>query len=447
MTLEIGALVLALSSINLKNESRRRQLTLALMGGGLVASSGAAALNFHQWQTDEAQPETTYSLPSLHGTPLAGSVAEYNLTAMLIEKVAPKIQPLIDQESATNNAFVEKSTLSLENQAGLLAAPREDETAFLLASDMHSNQIMSIMDGKLIHLINQQFGRDTISFVGLSGDITYGSAVEKTMVDQIAAMSDGAPIVAVRGNHDSDITKKQMEDAHITVLNGKTITVAGTSILGADDPRITRLFDKTTLRNSTTPAEANKKLEETTVQDTPTLLMLHEAYDLPAALGIGPISKESTTKWFNESTNYTDYQTDTVDNMSARLIVYGHWHRDGGQRVVWNDDGTWSVVAELSTAGGANGGSTLTNFTTPWSTPGQDAIQTIFYTNKKSQLVTGMQKVIFRPDGRVTILPRINIGSPDGQPFVTSKSAKKDIHSPQSKADVSTNNDRVKNSN
>jgi len=417
-TIEIGALILALSSIRLKDERRRKQLAAVVMGGALLGSSGIAVASYQQWEDDYRQPSTTYAIPSLESTALAGTVADNKFTALLAERTAPRAQLMIDRQSVANDIFIESATTSLLTQADKLAAPEEGETAFLLGSDMHSNQAAINMTGTLIDLINEKFGEGTVSFIGLSGDSTYGSAAEKTMVDSIGDMGGDTQKITVRGNHDSDITKKQMESAGITVLNGETESIDGVSIIGADDPRLSQLFGQTTLRGETDPTTAAENVYQAALAEQPTLLMAHEAYDLAPLLDIGTISQASMLDWLNETDNYTSYLDDGIKDVPANLIVYGHWHRSAGQRVVWNEDGSWSVIVELGTSGGAIAAPTFTNFSTPWSPPGQDAVTTMFYTNEASGLVTGMQQITFRPDGIVDILPRLDIGSPDGQAYV-----------------------------
>jgi len=72
---------------------------------------------------------------------------------------------------------------------------------------------------------------------------------------------------------------------------------------------------------------------------------------------------------------------------------------------------------ELNTSGGAIATPTINHFSTPWSTPQQTASFNVVFEDSRSRLVTGYQTYRFDADGTVTVLPRVDVGSPDGKPF------------------------------
>jgi hypothetical protein len=80
--------------------------------------------------------------------------------------------------------------------------------------------------------------------------------------------------------------------------------------------------------------------------------------------------------------------------------------------VVWNSDGTWTLVMELDTSGGAIDAPTIGHFSTPWSRPQQEASFPVLFLDKDSGLVTGYQIYRFAVDGAVTIEPRVEVGAP-----------------------------------
>jgi hypothetical protein len=84
--------------------------------------------------------------------------------------------------------------------------------------------------------------------------------------------------------------------------------------------------------------------------------------------------------------------------------------------VVWNSDGTWTLVMELNTSGGAIASPTLNHFSTPWSPPQQTASFPVVFLNADSGLVTGYQIYTFGTDGKVTVEPRVEVGSPIHRP-------------------------------
>jgi hypothetical protein len=87
--------------------------------------------------------------------------------------------------------------------------------------------------------------------------------------------------------------------------------------------------------------------------------------------------------------------------------------------VAGNSDGTWTVVMELGTAGGASPQLSLSHFSTPQTIPGKEASAAIMIVNNKSQLVTDIQAVTTSRSGEVRAGTRHRVGSPDGQPYAT----------------------------
>ncbi len=72
-------------------------------------------------------------------------------------------------------------------------------------------------------------------------------------------------------------------------------------------------------------------------------------------------------------------------------MFYGHWHRSIDPRVLWNSDGTWTLLMELDTSGGAIDTPTIGHFSTPWSRPQQEASFPVVFLDQESRLVTGYQ--------------------------------------------------------
>jgi hypothetical protein len=101
---------------------------------------------------------------------------------------------------------------------------------------------------------------------------------------------------------------------------------------------------------------------------------------------------------------------DDVPDVPAGAVFYGHWHRSIEPRVAWNSDGTWSLVMELDTTGGAIGAPTFNHFSTPWSRPQQEASFPVVFWDRDSGLVTGYQLYRFKLDGAATVEPRVDVG-------------------------------------
>jgi hypothetical protein len=93
-------------------------------------------------------------------------------------------------------------------------------------------------------------------------------------------------------------------------------------------------------------------------------------------------------------------------------VFYGHWHRSFEPRVVWNSDGTWTLVMELDTSGCAVDTPTLNHFSTPRSRHQQEASFPVVFWDRGSGLVTGYQLYRFETDGTATVEPRVDVGDP-----------------------------------
>jgi hypothetical protein len=121
------------------------------------------------------------------------------------------------------------------------------------------------------------------------------------------------------------------------------------------------------------------------------------------------------TAFLDQRGSNTVFWDDGVRDLPTSAIFYGHWHRSIEPRVVWNSDGSWTLVMELNTSGGAIASPTLNHFSTPWSQPQQTAAFPVVFKDTDSGLVTGYQLYTFGTDGSVVVAPRVDIGTPDGQ--------------------------------
>ena len=394
-----------------------RHRTRALAAGtavGLVLSSGVAALEFREWAgSGDHGEDFDYSLPALDGTDAEGAVTDSPVLRLAIEDAFPKVQQLIDRQQSRTDAFVSSATSQLRAAQDVMAGPREGEVAVMMQSDMHCNSAMIALQRRVVELVDKQYGAGTVSLLAISGDLTTnGTAAEGSCIADEAAIAGDAPVVAVTGNHESDVSARQMADAGMNVLTGSTVDEAGTTVLGAGDPERTEMFGATRLRGEDTQSSVGQALYETALDDHPDITLVHEAYAAAAFIGDVPDmpafldARGSDRTWWD----------DGVRDLPTGALFYGHWHREVLPRVVWNSDGTWTLVMELNTSGGAIDTPTFNHFSTPWSKPQQRASFTMLFKNEESGLVTGYQRYAFATDGTVTVQPRVEIGTPDGQP-------------------------------
>lgn len=420
--------ILLLIGLGVMDPVRRRRLrrhrTKAVAIGavaGLALSAGLAGLEFWQWSGSEGRGEAmVYPLPSLDGTRAEGAVTDSPVLRLAIEQAAPKVQLLIDRQASRTDDFVDSVAGQLDSAQEAMTGPRDGELAVLMQSDMHCNAAMISIQRRVVELLNQRFGSDTVSLLAITGDLTTnGTAAEGGCIEDEAAIAGEAPVVAVTGNHESEVSAEQMEDAGMQVLTGSGEEVAGVHVLGAGDPERTEMFGATRPRGEATQTSVGHDLYATATSDRPGLVLVHEAY--AAAAFIGDVA--DMRGFLDERGSDRTWWDDGVRDLPARAVFYGHWHREVLPRVVWNSDGSWTLVMELNTSGGAIDSPTLNHFSTPWSKPQQRASFVLVFIDQETGLVTGYQRYSFGTDGTATVQPRIEIGSPPGVPGATARSS------------------------
>ncbi len=404
-----GGLTLFVARLMLspRGPSRPRQRSaLAVVVAVALVSSGAVALSQVRSQTAAPVPHSALALPSLEGTGAAGSVTDSSLLHLVLEGAAPKVRKLVERQEAAVAAYRRAASRSLEDQAVAMTGPRAGETAVLMQSDMHCNTTMIALQSEVFSMLRDRYGDGVPALLGISGDLTTnGTPAEGGCIKDEAAIAQGAPVAAVTGNHESQTSREQMQAAGMTVLDGSTVELGGVRLLGEGDPERTELFGPTRLRGERTQQDVGTQLRETALEDDPQLVLVHEAYAAQAFLGV-----ENMTTFLDGRGSPTVPAEDDVDDVPAAAVMYGHWHRDIDPRVVWNSDGTWTLVMELNTSGGAIDTPTFGRFSTPWAQPQQEASFPVLFLDDASGLVTGYQLYRFEPDGTVTVEPRVEVG-------------------------------------
>jgi hypothetical protein len=323
----------------------------------------------------------------------------------------PRVQKLVQRQEDGVRAFREKATRQLEQQSAAMEGPREGETAVVMQSDMHCNTTMIALQRRVVSLLGELHGDDVPAGLAITGDLTTnGTAAEGGCIKSEAAIADGRPIAAVIGNHESATSREQMRDAGMEVLDESRADLGGLSVLGAADPSSSDLLGATRLRGTLGQADVGRQLRATAEQERPDLVLVHEAYAAAPFLGTGDM-----TSFLRARGSAVTPAQDGVPDVPAGAVFYGHWHRSIEPRVVWNSDGTWTLVMELDTSGGAIDTPTLNHFSTPWSRPQQEASFPVVFWDRESGLVTGYQLYRFETDGTVTVEPRVEVGDPGGQ--------------------------------
>ncbi|MGD9958046.1 metallophosphoesterase family protein [Nocardioides sp.] len=348
----------------------------------------------------------TYALPALDGTVAAGSTTDSPILRAVLGGVVPKVQSLVQRQEDQERDYAAVAASGLEAAATSMQGPRPGERAVLMQSDMHCNTTMIRLQSQVVSMLRDQFGEDVPALLAVTGDLTTnGTAAEGGCIADEAAIADGAPIAAVTGNHESEVSAAQMEEAGMTVLSGAVQELGGVRVLGDGDPARSELFGATRLRGEETQTDLGTRLREAAQDERPDLVLVHEAYAAQAFLGV-----DDMRAFLDARGSATIPQEDDIDDVPAAAVFYGHWHRSVEPRVVWNSDGSWTLVMELDTSGGAVASPTIGRFSTPWSRPLQEASFPVVFLDEESGLVTGYQVYSFAPDGVVTVLPRVDVG-------------------------------------
>lgn len=208
-------------------------------------------------------------------------------------------------------------------RADLLAgapAPSGSTTRFLVAGDLQSNPLGLLIAGRLA----TEFDVDAILD---AGDVTErGTAVEGEIFDAFSQIS--VPYVIVPGNHEDDAAIRRLSQIKgVTVLTDRsdTITLAGVTILGAEDPnaRSIEVDPRNDLAIEKRPVICDhlvNRLAQTGAQ----ILLVHD-----------PLIGECAEK-------------DAIERERPLLYIWGHTHRPGFKR-------TGSFVGLSPGTSGANG--------------------------------------------------------------------------------------------
>ncbi len=385
----------------------------------LVVSSSLAVLQLQTYVGGRGPTAGPYPLPVLDDSPAAGATTNSPVIRALSGGALAKSKQLVARQTAREKKYREKAATDLASQAGLMEGPRDGETAVIMQSDMHCNTTMIRLQQQVVSLLAEQHGDGVPALMAITGDLTTnGTGAEGVCITDEAEIAGGAPIAAVSGNHESEVSITQMQDAGMTVLDGSTEEVGGVRVLGDEDPNRSELFGATRQRGEETQQGMGERLrqvaEEADPADRPDLVLVHEAYAAEAFLGIDSVNTflKAGEALPSSPTEPTD---DAIDDIPASAVFYGHWHRSIPPRVVWNSDGTWTLVMELDTSGGAIDAPTINNFSTPWSRPQQEASFPVIFLDQESRMVTGYQLYRFDTDGTSTVEPRVDVGPPPSQ--------------------------------
>lgn len=321
------------------------------------------------------------------GTRYSALTVDSVVLADLLDRGIKGVTLLSGRQQRAVQTYIDTAVASLSGQTADLPSAGIGESMLLGFSDLHCNQAMTELIGRLAVVTSPRL-------VISSGDDTVnGTAVEKTCVRREAGIDRRVPLVVSSGNHDSDVTEAQQRAEGMVVLDGATVEAAGLRVLGDDDP------------------EHNLPFSVQRTQDRPE----SEEEMATRLLGVaqpGPVDALPVHQPAAAQPLMAD------PDPPARLILWGHLHQQLGPTVVTHGDGSWTVGMQEGTAGGVRQ-PTIASFSTPFSPPLISADVYFYFRDDATGLITGVQPVHFTPDAAVVIDQRITTGDPAALPLST----------------------------
>ncbi|WP_372734579.1 hypothetical protein [Nocardioides sp.] len=398
---------------------RGRRLAIRVITSTVVVTSSAvlAAALFTRWDGN-VEVGDRFDMPG---------VEELSFSSQQTREVAQQVQPFIEKNSARiaerSESYRETANASFAEQLDLHIddlTPREGERVLLQEADSQGSQVGTKVRAELYPLLVEALGEDAVMLRVIAGDVTSnGTVAEKDYVKREVDALPDVPLVAVKGDHDSDDTVEQLRDDGAQAPDLEVLDVDGLAVTGAADPAFKALFGGLiTNPSGVSETETGQRLREVVDEDAEgaVQVVLHQPRAAAAYLGITSLNDPSL-----DTTDPTVPTDDGIPDVPAGTVSIGHLHDVDGPWVIWNTDSdevTWTVVSQLGTSGGVEENPTFNRFSTPFSVPLKDVTMQLAYLNPETGLQTGYARIVIGTDGEVSIEDRVDVGLPGGMPRV-----------------------------
>jgi hypothetical protein len=401
---------------SMRSGRRRVAVCSLVVAAGLGASALVALQLFRAWEGETDIPRS-FAMSDIEGLSFSNPQAL---------EIAQQVQPFIvkntDRIRANADAYEAAADASLREALPDHAEslkPRDGETIVLAEADPQGSQVGTRVREAMYPLLRQQLGDDAFAMRTISGDISSnGTVAEEGFVRDEAAASGEIQTVAVKGDHDTDITVDQLEANGVVVPDFELAEVEGLNVVAANDPAFKTLFGGMVVNDTgITETELGQRLRDEGKKDDPEdplIVLFHQPRSAAGYIGIDALSK--LVEGVGLQTTPRD---DGIPDLPPGAINVGHLHDVDGPWVIWNTDGdevTWTVVSQLGTSGGVEENPTFNRFSTPFSTPLKTVSVQLQYFNEESGLQTGYAEIDISTDGTVTITDRVDVGLPGGEP-------------------------------
>lgn len=278
-----GVNILALTiAASVGREGRRKLLRSpqVYLSAALLAV-GVAAVQPNETAHDWQPTSHIFDGTELENVQISGGVAE-----LLVNNIGEGVMEYIKQ---TDDFYSKMRNSASEELAGSWLLSDEfrnqrDVKLSLFYTDNHCNTgTPSIMahTAEVLGITTANDGGDTVA----AGTKYEEYCVKVTME---AFTNAGVRVVQSPGNHDSDITEKQLIDHGATVLQGDVVEVDGVRYLGIRDPRASRPGVPIRYMTSRTMSDVALEIKEKACQtDEPVVIMVHDREAAEEAITAG----------------------------------------------------------------------------------------------------------------------------------------------------------------
>jgi hypothetical protein len=387
-----------------------------VIAAGMVSSSLVTVEMFRTWDGDDTVTRS-YPMASIDGLSFSNPEA-----LEIAEQVQPFIVKNTDRIDADAEEFEKAAADSFEAvlpQHADALEPRDGEKIVIAEADPQGSQVGTKVRSQMYPLLVQALDQDSFAMRTISGDISSnGTVAEAGFVRDESEASGDIPLVAAKGDHDTDTTVDQLHDNDVTVPDRDVTEVSDLRVVAGNDPAFKTLFGGMVVNNTgISEADLGEEVRETVDDDEPAkpvIVLLHQPRAAAGYLGI-----DSTLELEKGTGRETTPWDDGIPDVPPGSINIGHLHDVDGPWVIWNTDGdmvTWTVVSQLGTSGGVEENPTFNSFSTPFSTPLKKMSMRLQYVNTDSGLQTGYVDIGVATDGTVTIGDRVDVGLPGGEP-------------------------------